>query len=213
MQPTPVLQGKKVVLFPFQVEVDKDLFFDLHRKYGEQLGRFGLSSDKEVTNCRIAQVLIAWRERVMRIWTVYTNSGQAAEPLGFVYLSEIGSHFASINGVQDPGALKVPVRKRKGRAPVSFAQESVELVVSFAFEQLGLVRIEADVLADNKKVIQLLKQCGFEQEGLLRKKAMIDGHCKDVMLFSRLAVDPVPEGPLKERKPAAEGEPQGVAHG
>lgn len=64
--------------------------------------------------------------------------------------------------------------------------EAVELVVQFAFEQVGLHRVEAYVSTENSASIRVLEKSGFQQEGLLRKLLYINGQWVDHYLYARL---------------------------
>ena len=56
-----------------------------------------------------------------------------------------------------------------------------------AASAIGLVRIELHVHDDNAAAIALYQRAGFEQEGLQRKAALIDGRYIDVMMMARLS--------------------------
>lgn len=64
--------------------------------------------------------------------------------------------------------------------------EAVELVVQFAFEQIGLHRVEAYVSTENIASIRVLEKSGFQQEGLLRKLLYINGQWVDHYMYARL---------------------------
>lgn len=64
--------------------------------------------------------------------------------------------------------------------------EAVELVVQFAFEQIGLHRVEAYVSTKNNASIRVLEKSGFQREGLLRKLLYINGQWVDHYMYARL---------------------------
>ncbi|CAM5219718.1 ribosomal-protein-alanine N-acetyltransferase [Lysinibacillus sphaericus] len=64
--------------------------------------------------------------------------------------------------------------------------EAVELVVQFAFEQIGLHRVEAYVSTENNASIRVLEKSGFQREGLLRKLLYINGQWVDHYMYARL---------------------------
>ena len=66
------------------------------------------------------------------------------------------------------------------------ATEAVELIVNFAFKEVGLHRIEAYVAPENKASIRVLEKVGFLQEGLLRKLLYINGKWVDHYMYARL---------------------------
>jgi len=61
------------------------------------------------------------------------------------------------------------------------------LLLAFAFERLGLHRVEAACMPHNAASIALLKKQGFEHEGFARDYLRIAGEWRDHLLFGRLA--------------------------
>jgi len=57
--------------------------------------------------------------------------------------------------------------------------EAVKLIVQYAFEQLGLHRIEAGVMPHNAGSIKVLLKAGFHKEGIAKKNVKINGHWED----------------------------------
>jgi ribosomal-protein-alanine N-acetyltransferase len=60
-----------------------------------------------------------------------------------------------------------------------FMTEAVDLVLRFAFSDLGLHRIEANVQPENKPSIAVLKRNGFAKEGFSRRYLKIAGRWRD----------------------------------
>jgi len=67
--------------------------------------------------------------------------------------------------------------------------EAMELLMRFAFRELGLHRLEAACLPSNDASQALLKRLGFQEEGLARGYLRIAGEWRDHLLFARLADD------------------------
>jgi [ribosomal protein S5]-alanine N-acetyltransferase len=65
--------------------------------------------------------------------------------------------------------------------------EALVRVVAFAFETLGMHRLEGHTDAANLKSVRLLKRCGFRQEGLLLQHRLYDGAFHDTVIYARLA--------------------------
>ncbi|MCC6467553.1 MAG: GNAT family N-acetyltransferase [Alphaproteobacteria bacterium] len=72
--------------------------------------------------------------------------------------------------------------------------EGVECALDFAFDRLGLHRVEAACLPNNIASRGLLKKCGFREEGLAREYLKINGRWTDHVLFGILATDSRPRG-------------------
>ncbi len=70
-----------------------------------------------------------------------------------------------------------------------YMQMSVLAVSNYVFEELGLCRIEAACLPNNKPSSQLLENTGFVREGIVRKYLEINGERRDHVLYSLLNDD------------------------
>ncbi len=70
-----------------------------------------------------------------------------------------------------------------------YARASIQTVLKFGFEGLGLHRIVAAVHKDNEASISLLAGIGFVHEGLARSYLKVDGVWTDHLIFSKLAND------------------------
>ena len=66
---------------------------------------------------------------------------------------------------------------------------AIRTLIPFAFDTLGLHRIEAACLPTNEASMGLLIQCGFEREGYARRYLRINGAWQDHVLFALLAED------------------------
>jgi ribosomal-protein-alanine N-acetyltransferase len=75
-------------------------------------------------------------------------------------------------------------RRRNGRG---LATTAVADIVAFAFDELGLHRVEAATLVDNLSSQQVLEKNGFERIGLVPRYLRIAGEWRDFLLFQRLA--------------------------
>ena len=60
-----------------------------------------------------------------------------------------------------------------------YMTEAVNLVLKFAFLELDLHRIEANVQPQNAPSMRLLERCGFKREGFSEKYLKIGGHWRD----------------------------------
>lgn len=70
-----------------------------------------------------------------------------------------------------------------------FMTEAVRLVLRFAFRDLKLHRVEANVQPDNLPSINVLKRCGFTREGFSRKYLKIGGRWRDHERFAIIRED------------------------
>ncbi|MDQ0189180.1 GNAT family N-acetyltransferase [Alicyclobacillus cycloheptanicus] len=65
-----------------------------------------------------------------------------------------------------------------------YTTEAVKLVVKYAFQVLGLHRIEAGVMPHNVGSIRVLEKARFLQEGLNKKNVLINGRWRDHLHFA-----------------------------
>ena len=73
---------------------------------------------------------------------------------------------------------------RNGRG---LATSAVSEMLSYAFDELALHRVEAATLVDNVPSQRVLEKNSFEQIGLARSFLRIDGEWRDFLLFQRVA--------------------------
>ena len=73
-----------------------------------------------------------------------------------------------------------------------YMTEAVAAAAGFAFDALGLHRVEAACLPDNAASIGVLERNGFQHEGLARRYLKIAGKWQDHLLYALLSDDPRP---------------------
>jgi [ribosomal protein S5]-alanine N-acetyltransferase len=66
------------------------------------------------------------------------------------------------------------------------AAEAVARLLSFAFEELDLHRVEADIDPRNQKSISLIERLGFRREGYLRERWHVNGEICDSLIYGLL---------------------------
>lgn len=69
---------------------------------------------------------------------------------------------------------------------------AVRLVLSYAFDRLGMTRVEAYVPPSNHAALRLAARAGLRREGLVRGHGLSDGRRHDDVLVARLSDDPPP---------------------
>lgn len=108
---------------------------------------------------------------------IYTREGVTGkrELIGGIRLSNINY------GVQQTASIGYWL----GRDYVGhgFMSRAVDIVCRFAFEQLGLHRVEACCIPSNEASANVLIRCGFEEEGLAKAYLKINGEWRDHRLF------------------------------
>jgi RimJ/RimL family protein N-acetyltransferase len=63
-------------------------------------------------------------------------------------------------------------------------ESAVRQLVAYAFKTLGLQKIYAFVLADNRRAVRSYEKCGFTVDGALRRHAFKAGQYKDVLVMA-----------------------------
>ena len=87
-----------------------------------------------------------------------------------------------------------------GRAEVGYAQaqaywghgyihEALQALLTYAFEEMKLRRIEADADPRNTASIKTLERLGFKKEGFLRERWHVDGEIQDAFFYGLLERD------------------------
>ena len=127
----------------------------------------------------------AWLEIVEKATT------QQGQPINWAirYEKEFligGCGFSGFSGLQVSGSHRAEIgywlaRPYWGQGIMTAV---VRKLCEFAFAELGLVKIEAQVFAGNTPSANVLLKCGFQQEGYLRKHHLKDGKYLDVKLFA-----------------------------
>ncbi len=70
-----------------------------------------------------------------------------------------------------------------------YMSAAVRAALPFAFQTLGLHRVEAACIPNNEPSIRLLERVGFTKEGYAREYLCIDGKWRDHVLFAILEAD------------------------
>lgn len=71
-------------------------------------------------------------------------------------------------------------REEQGKGIVSAA--TVKLI-AFAFDTIGINRIEIRCAADNRRSAAIPRRLGFQQEGCLRQSEFRNGRLRDFLVF------------------------------
>lgn len=64
-----------------------------------------------------------------------------------------------------------------------YMKEALGLVIKYAFEDIGLHRVEASTLVENIKSQKVLKACGFKEVGMNEKYLFVNGKWRDHITF------------------------------
>jgi ribosomal-protein-alanine N-acetyltransferase len=179
----PVLKTKRLILrFPQMVdfaawsdlrEVSKEGLIPFEPKWAEN----ELSRDNYRLRLRFYQR--EFRDSTGYPFFIFTKEGN--QLVGGITLSNVR------RGVTQSGSLGYWIG-----APFQnhgFMTEAVKAVAHYALKELKLHRVDAASLPENLASIQVLKKCGFLEEGLAREYLCINGQWQDHILFGLLVKD------------------------
>lgn len=76
---------------------------------------------------------------------------------------------------------------RQDRLSQGIGRAAIRLILTRAFGELGLHRVDLLVLASNPRAIRCYEACGFTLEGRLRQTLFRDGVWEDDLLYAILA--------------------------
>ncbi|AJQ52124.1 GNAT family N-acetyltransferase [Rickettsia conorii] len=63
--------------------------------------------------------------------------------------------------------------------------KSIKNILKFA-DYIGIIRVQATVITDNFRSINLLERCGFAREGILKKYEIVANEHKDYYMYARV---------------------------
>lgn len=68
-----------------------------------------------------------------------------------------------------------------------FMHEALHRLLAYLFDELGLLRLEAEIDPRNAPSAKVLERLGFRHEGLLRQRWIVEGEVSDSALYGLLA--------------------------
>jgi RimJ/RimL family protein N-acetyltransferase len=89
----------------------------------------------------------------------------------------------------EQGLCEVGYTLHPARWGGGLASEAVRVALRYAFEELGMRRIEADTDPRNAGSCGLLERVGFVREGYLRERWFVDGELQDTAFYGLLRRD------------------------
>lgn len=111
----------------------------------------------------------------------------AVEPRdGGPLLGSIGL-FLPRDGYAEAGYWTAPGARRRG-----FTGEALRVLCAWAFDEVGLRRVELVVDPDNAGSRGVAESAGFRAEGIVRQRFLHRGQPSDVVLYALLATDERP---------------------
>lgn len=117
------------------------------------------------------------------VWTCWTKNGKASQKFGIILLTDIAYGLsAEIHGAVDKTFLR---EKRKH----SIIDKTTREVIKFAFNDLGVARINATFYEKNPLVLGFLKRHGFKRNAILKKSVYIGEEIRDTFIYGLIEDD------------------------
>ncbi|MQA76962.1 MAG: GNAT family N-acetyltransferase [Streptosporangiales bacterium] len=153
----------------------------------------GLSRDSPVLS-RMQEAIRRWHQgyadaRSIVSYLVVRTSDPV--PLGTCQVRDSGDDVGEVTWT-----TYAPYR-RKG-----YATDALLTLCRYAFDELGMVRLETYLAVDDRPSQRVAARSGFVREGLLRGKRSDGDRRRDLLLYARLVSDPVPVLRLPTRRRA-----------
>ncbi len=92
---------------------------------------------------------------------------------------------SDINWVDRSAGTGTLVGQKQDRGR-GYGTEAKELLLRYAFQTLGLNRVESKVLAYNQASLRYAEKCGYRREGILRQAIYKNGQYHDLIIHSVL---------------------------
>jgi [ribosomal protein S5]-alanine N-acetyltransferase len=199
----PVLPGERVILRgSTESDVDDRL---RHPIDPEEEDGYGSSWRREWDGARYHT-----REHLLAI-------GTAPAPGAYEWAVEYDRHCVGHAGLRvdadQHGAtytVGLFVAELRGRG---LGREVTRLVLSWAFGELGVHRVELEVLAFNRRAINCYLACGFRQEGIRREAGLYPDGWKDLILMGLLRSEYAAQGAASDNADADAGSGLGLGSG
>lgn len=107
------------------------------------------------------------------------------EPLGIVHLDHVW------DSLFDEETLRLAA----GRPGRGYGTEATRAVLDYAFDRIGVHRVELDVYSFNPRAQRSYEKAGFRYEGRQRHTLFWDGEWADSILMAVLSTDERPAAP------------------
>lgn len=166
---SPTLKTPGAVLRPLKLSDAKALF----AAHGDEQTHHYWSSPAHRDVAQTRRYLAATMDIPNTLAWAITESG--GEALGRIALFELRP------GVGEIGIILAPAATGKG-----LASRALTLVCDFAFKELDMHRIAADIDPDNSASISLFLRCGFQREALLRANWKTHLGIRDSVIMAKL---------------------------
>ena len=173
------LTDDEIVLRPFRFEDSTGLYQAVHESL-KQLGPWMSWANESYTVATAREyITIArarWEERTLFAFAITRKD----EILGGCTLSSIHSVYQYCN---------LGYWVRRSRHGQGIAGRAAKLAARFAFEKVGLVRVEIVIAVGNQASIRVAEKIGAHYEGLLLNRMVVGRSVYDAQMYSLIPSD------------------------
>lgn len=135
-------------------------------------------ADRAAADALLAEIHELFAQRTLFQWGIARRSDDLV--IGTCTL-------AALNAAHRRAELGFALGRRYWRQ--GYVAEALPTLVDFAFSELGLHRLEADVDPRNDASIRALERLGFQREGYLRERYHMNGEIQDAIIYGLLRRD------------------------
>ncbi len=181
LEAPPVLETARLRLRPFEPSDLEDLYA---LESDVEVMRYGSHvpwTQRAQAEAKLARILGPDRPATACDWVIVERD--ADRMIGDCVLFSIDREHARC----ELGYSLLPAHQGRG-----LAREAVRGALRWAFDSLGMMRIEADADPRNLRSCRLLEHLGFRREGLLRQRWRVGGEVQDTALYGLLRDELVP---------------------
>lgn len=171
----PVIRSSKLLLRGPKDRDVEDVFALYSDKEATRFGYSPKMDNLDDARTVMTQVVELARERKLYHWFIATQQDD-----------RVVGHATLFQWVRDQRRAEIGYSVHKDLWGRGVATEATGALLGFAFDTLGLRRIEADVDPRNAGSIRVLEKLGFEREGYLRERWELQGEIQDAILFGLL---------------------------
>lgn len=171
------IYGEKIVLRAIEQE-DNQMLLELINDPETEMQIGGYSWPASMENQMKWFLQLNNNETILRCTIAEIESNR---PLGTLIMNEIDIK---------NGTAHIHIKMAKGEARgKGYGTDAVNTAVKYAFSELRLNCLYANILVHNAASIKLFEKCGFQRDGVLRSRIYKQGRFIDMYSYSRLATD------------------------
>ncbi|MFD9738174.1 GNAT family N-acetyltransferase [Umezawaea sp. NPDC059074] len=170
----PTLVGERVRLVPLDASHAPAMFAGVN---DPEVRRF-TGTHAEFTFEDVEQYSATRREQTDRVDLAVLRA-EDGKVLGDIVLNDL-------DAANEKMGFRIALIAEQGKG---YGTEATRLLLRYAFDVIGLHRVELEVFDFNPRAIASYRKCGFVEEGRLREALLWEGRWHDALLMGVLRTD------------------------